>query len=368
MPYQQNNGDDFNYDNYLFEVLEVNKRLIDDNDEKIGMNIVMGTLSNIRKYYIGKYKTILDSDGEQVVESEKDNFFNNYLPSPGVLVKKGFLTGRDDLSRAEFSTVRFLLQSRKLSQIMTKTWLDDSDYFSSCINVDKEDPKKIMEEKRIKYINKIFQLFDYKPQELSLLVEGNKGIEKETLTRDRVLIKLLSPDTAVLESNRDNNNLNFSYDLQKDYTKALILELFLSGQAYIVDDTNLTLQRLNEPIFSTYELIWEYELDLSWDTYYAKREDIARPGYRQIKPQALTRVILGLPAKPNDQSLKCEEIIKWVYAKEEHEEKNAFSVPGAPKGGETEFPFYPEEGSSNWKNKQVKNVFPPYPYMILSCS
>lgn len=359
-----------NYDNYIFQILEVNKELIENNSEEKGINIVVGTLNNIRQYYQQEEYNILDVNGQCVEDEDKDKFFNDYLPSPGVKVKTSFL-GEDqntDLKYAEFSTVRFLLQSRKLSQIMTKTWLDDSDYFSSCINVDKEDPKKIMEEKRIKYINKIFQLFNYKPQELSLLVEGNKGIEKETLTRDRVLIKLLSPDTAVLESNRDNNNLNFSYDLQKDYTKALILELFLSGQAYIVDDTNLTLQRLNEPIFSTYELIWEYELDLSWDTYYAKREDIARPGYRQIKPQALSRVILGLPAKPNDQSLKCEEIIKWVYAKEEHEEKNAFSVPGAPKGGETEFPFYPEEGSEEWKNKQVKNVFPPYPYIILSCT
>ena len=205
-----------------------------------------------------------------------------------------------------------------------------------------------------------------------MLVEGNKGIEKETWRRNKVLIKLLSPDTAVLESNRDNNNLNFSYDLQKDYTKALILELFLSGQAYIldeydekVDDRKGTLQRLNEPIFSTYELIWEYELDLSWDTYYAKREDIARPGYRQIIRQPNTRVTLGLPARPDYKLLTDDKIRRWVYAEERYGEKNAFSVDGKPEEG---LSFYPEKGSREWENKQVKNVFPPYPYIILSCS
>ena len=125
------------------------------------------------------------------------------------------------------------------------------------------------------------------------------------------------------------------------------------------------MQRLNEPIFSTYELIWEYELDLSWDTYYAKREDIARPGYRQIIRQPNTRVTLGLPARPDYKLLTDDKIRRWVYAEERYGEKNAFSVDGKPEEG---LSFYPEKGSEEWENKQVKNVFPPYPYIILSCS
>ena len=62
-----------------------------------------------------------------------------------------------------------------------------------------------------------------------------------------------------------------------------------------------------------------------------------------------------------------EKIRSWVYAKEMPGEKNDFSDEGEPGGDDTKFPFYPER-MEDWKNKQVKNVFPPYPYIILSCS
>ena len=356
-----------NYDDYIFQILEVNKELIENNSEEKGINIVVGTLRNIRKYYQEEYN-ILDVNGQCV--EDKDKFFNDYLPSPGVKVKTSFLGEEDqntDLKYAEFSTVRFLLQCRRLSQMMTKTWLDNSVNLSckeKQMNIEKNRIK--LEKNRIKYMNKIFHLFNYKPPMTYLLKKNNNKIEQEKQDNLKGIYEYLedehvkkkqeevSVQSASSVKNQDENKKKLSsYYLQDK--QALILSLFLSGQAYIVDDKKKNFQRLHEPIFSTYELIWEYELDLSWDSYYAKREDIARPGYREIIPKPNTRVTLGLPARPGEDLLTNEQIKEWVNATEKSED-------------ETKFPFYPETDTTEWKNKQVKNVFPPYPYMILSCS
>ena len=37
-----------NYDDYVFQILEVDKKLIENNDEEKWIKIVIGTLSNIR--------------------------------------------------------------------------------------------------------------------------------------------------------------------------------------------------------------------------------------------------------------------------------------------------------------------------------
>ncbi len=354
------------YDNYVFQILEVNKELLENNDEEKGTKIVYGKLSKIREYYQQKYNYIYDVNGK--LTEDKNKFFNDYLPSPGVKVETSFLGEEDQntyLKYAEFATVRFLLQCRRLSQMMTKTWLNDPTFVS---------PE---ENNKIKYMNKIFHIFNYKPQETYAIKKDQSGkIEQiktdllgdiyKSLQEEQMFYACdSSHKNSDKEKEKENQQKSMSYYLHHD--KALILELFLSGQAYIVDDRNPnpTLQRLNEPIFSTYELIWEYELDLSWDTYYAKREDIARPGYRQIIRQPNTRVTLGLPARPDYKLLTDDKIRRWVYAEERYGEKNAFSVDGKPEEG---LSFYPEKGSEEWKNKQVKNVFPPYPYIILSCS
>ena len=93
-----------NYDDYIFQILEVNEELIgNNNSEEKGIKIVVGTLSNIRKYYQEEYN-ILDVNGQCV--EDKDKFFNDYLPSPGVKVLTSFIGEEDlntDLKYAEFS-------------------------------------------------------------------------------------------------------------------------------------------------------------------------------------------------------------------------------------------------------------------------
>ena len=111
------------YDNYVFQILEVNKELLENNDEEKGTKIVYGKLSKIREYYQQKYNYIYDVNGK--LTEDKNKFFNDYLPSPGVKVETSFLGEEDQntyLKYAEFATVRFLLQCRRLSQMMTKTW------------------------------------------------------------------------------------------------------------------------------------------------------------------------------------------------------------------------------------------------------
>ncbi|GBF81827.1 hypothetical protein [Aphanothece sacrum] len=128
------------------------------------------------------------------------------------------------------------------------------------------------------------------------------------------------------------------------------LALLLCGQAYYYEE-NGELTRICDPILSTYELIWEYAVRLSWDTFYATRIDISQAGLSPKPPY--TKVTMGYPPKPNEFSLKEEHIKEWVTAKEHYE-----------CGG---YPFYPEKDSENWKNKQLDHVVAPYPYIPLSC-
>ncbi|NEQ72121.1 MAG: hypothetical protein F6K23_02950 [Okeania sp. SIO2C9] len=342
-----------NYDNHVFQILTVNEKLIEKNKDE-GIDIVIGKLEDFREHY-KDYKIVDPDTNKSVLLNTNFDFFNNYLPSPGVEVNERFIQyaseDKNDLKYAEFSTVRFLLQCRRLSQMMTKTWL---------YHVEDDD---IKDKPMIKYMKRIFDLFNYQPENYYVLSRNEKtGLvkKKQTSQLDNLSSLLLNdPENGTnvectpeaSEPSKDDDNLDYSYFIRNQ--NALILALFFSGQAIIEDEKEKTLQRLHEPVLSTYELIWEYELDLNWDSYYATRRDIARPGYRKIKHRPIAQLTLGLPARPDRNLLKDEQIKKWVYAKEQSENPD-------------DLPFYPKEQTAAWRNKEVMNVFPPDPYIILS--
>jgi len=249
--------------------------------------------------------------------------------SLGVEVDTDFVKKRE----IEYSTVFFLLKCRKLSQVLTATWL-----------VPKMERKEIEVEKdplikQRELTREILDSYNIFPNDIYWL--HNHKCELETVHQKVILRKL----------EKESHKYKF-YCITPTHIsyRSVSLVLLLCGQAYYKDNNAWT--RICEPIFSTYETIWEYGLDISWDTYYATRIDVSQAGQTPVAP--FTSVVLGYPAKPNQFSLTDDNIKHWVNSNEYD-------------SGENKYPFYPDKESQEWKDKDLKYIVPPYPYMPLSC-
>lgn len=285
--------------------------------------------------------TVPKNDLIKLVYGTKEDLKKRYpgvaddaLPSKGVSVDNDFIN-RDnaekpvkdsDQMRLMYSTVRFLLQSRKLSQAMVYTWMDDADIPSD---------KKA----QVHLVRDIFRAYNIVPPTYHLQTDQETELE----------------DATKLEIPSDKCKYLVKPTYQSYFSIRLML--LLSGQAYYKTTDQTTGQTLYkqiwEPIYSTYEIIWEYGIDVSWSTFYASREDISKSGFRPNPPY--TMVTLGYPPKPDligGYNLTAEQIAKWATAPDY----------------EGELPFYPEKDSPQWKNRQIEYAVPPYPYMPCSCS
>jgi hypothetical protein len=146
------------------------------------------------------------------------------------------------------------------------------------------------------------------------------------------------------------------YLIKPEYVSygSISLSLLLSGQAYYQEENQW--KQIWPSILSTYETIWEYGLDVSWDTFYASRIDLSKAGYLAKPPY--TKVTLGYPPRPSKFNLTQENIKSWAEAHETAEDEDLKINNGLP--------FYPKINSTEWTEKKLKFVAAPYPYIPLS--
>jgi phage pi2 protein 07 len=272
-----------------------------------------------------KYKEWFPSLGTSI----DDEFMG--VPDEGGQDKKEEAKGVKQVKEAQRSTVRFLKQARELSQRMAATWLNEEK-----IQTDEEKIK-------IKLSRKILNSYNIIPAKTVFVnVETDEIIEYDS-DSDKISDKLKAIKNP---SNQNNKDI---YLIRPEYVSysSISLSLLLCGQAYYQKDGNW--KRIWKPIFSNYEMVYEYALDLSWDTYYATRKDIAQPGRKQNPPY--TKVTLGYPPRPPEFNLTQEDIQKWVNADDK----------------DGEFPFYPRKrGNGEFENDKIDYVAPPFPYLPLS--
>lgn len=307
------------YDNHYFQALIFDGDLEKLQPEKYEdhFKLVYGTKENLEGY-LG-------------LNPDKLSF-----PTRGVEVKSDFVspsgesTQKAKIANAEHATVRFLLQSRRLSQITASTWL-----------------KTLTTEQKL--IKQIFDNYNARPKVCTISSKkkptdvDEKDFEDEKYKKQPFIIK------------RDSLSYN-----------AISLVLLLSGQAYYKcrdkdEDDKDKYKLIGESIFSTYEMIWEYAIDLSWDTFYARREDISQASKHPNPP--FTKVILGYPPIPNESAVSQAQISNWVTAKDGFEQEEQAKKPAAV----GRYPFYPQKDTDEWRNLQLKFIVPPYPYLPLSC-
>ncbi|MDZ8260742.1 hypothetical protein [Nostoc sp. ChiQUE01b] len=302
----QDEGDSLLDSDYLFQIL-----IFEENSEH-------------PKLIYGTKKNLLD-----MLDPPKSSD-STLFPSKGTSIDKDFMSDiPGELGDAQRSTVRFLKQARELSQRMAATWLNEEKIPT--------DEDKI----KIKLVRKILNSYNLPLDTYFVNDEGTLNNNPDGLEQ---LIM-----TAQAEGNQD------LYLIKREYVSynSISLSLLLCGQAYYKNDNN-EWTRIWEPIFSNYEIVYEYALDLSWDTYYATRKDIAQPGINQNPPY--TEVTLGYPPRPPEFNLTQEDIQRWVRAKE------------MPLTGEenSEFPFYPPKENGKFVSDQIRFVAPPFPYLPLS--
>lgn len=290
------------YDDDYFQVL-----IVTEPNEDAGIKT---TLLTKTKADFGKMKV---SGGGTIADK---------LPSNGVELDPQFLRIKDDdgninyQNLAKYSTARFMLQCRKLSQLIAQTWLPENSFKN------KEGQKDELAAQKARLARKIFFAANLEPNNF-----------------EPPLNKIPTGDGTenIIQPNRLSQ-------------QGLQLSLLFGGLVYTESALEKgTFVRICEPIFSNYELVYEYALRVSWDTFYATRTDYPQPGNNPVPPYY--EVVISYPPRPElgEFTVKLDQVEKWAKAKDKH----------------GDFPFYPKDIASSDK---IGFVNPPYPYIPLSCT
>ncbi len=258
------------------------------------------------------------------------------LPTKGVKVDEKFFGIEDDRGidpndASYFALVRNLLQTRKLSQTMAYTWLDLDEQSNLPEGISKI---------QIQLVRRIFDTYNITPEAYWL--------EEDELESEDIEKKLIETKLKLKEKQQEYL-LDFLIMPESISYNSVSLALLLCGQAYYKDQVEW--KPIWQSIFGTPEVIREYALEINWDSFYGSIEEISR-----TKPQyPYNQAILGYPPRPDKFNLTQEKILDWATAKDK-----------SSKG--TQYPFYPDKKSEEWKNKNLKYVNPPFPYIPLSSS
>ncbi|TRU57617.1 MAG: hypothetical protein EWV48_18295 [Microcystis aeruginosa Ma_QC_C_20070823_S13] len=266
----------------------------------------------------------------------KYNLDSSSFPSSGAKVDPRFCpSGKDQpkddpLAQAELSTVYFLLQTRKLSQMIAYTWLE---------------PEHIPDEMKAK-VNLVRKILRFPQQKVCtywLDQEGEERISEIDLSRKLLVDSKTHTKKYSWLIQPDNINYDF-----------IALALLLCGQAFYKDKVNFYypdkheyFAQIWEPIGSIYQLIFEYGLDVTWELFHGVMTELVHTG----KDFPAGKITVPYPPRPSEFNVSQSDIQAWAKAKEH----------------DGPYPFYPSEHSEDWKNHQLKHVYPPSPYIPLSC-
>ncbi len=272
------------------------------------------------------------------------------LPSKGAMLNIDFLPvinsdgTLNQNNLAKNSAARNLLQYRKLSQLVAKSWLHKGDLIRRLILTADLAPDTYqtsipLESLRMMGINEspiLFARFSDNQIQNSTRIDPLYDLAALPPIDERTLpfrSSIILPD-----------GLNWRY---------IRLSLLCAGQAYVkVSDNEYS--QINEPIFSNYDVCVNYAFTaVSWSEYLATSVELVQPGHNQIPPYY--KVTFPYPPRPNLDKyslLSEEDIMTWANAPEA--------------GGE--LPFYPRQENGNYVSELVKNVVPPYPYIPATSS
>lgn len=277
-------------------------------------------------------------------EQDPNNQLSSYLPSPGVVFPEKFIESFSEpepeikLKQIELGNfyvpMRYLLHSRKISQLIAKTWwsyleakkTDSWDKFLAGewdeINSDVLDGLVARE---------IFLYGGFDSPD-----NPNDPVNKEVYSR-------LKPEDTPPEQ------LRFLILPSSRAWRGISLSLLLAGQAYYKIGDKY--HQISQPILSTGEITIQYSLEVDWSRFQADIKEII---ISNEKPWVAYDVVMPYPPIPSDANQ--ENLRKWAYAKEEYSDEDPEE--------ERHFPFYKKQGDEYLID--VDYFRPPYPYIPLT--
>ncbi|NEQ71580.1 MAG: hypothetical protein F6K21_40090 [Symploca sp. SIO2D2] len=331
-------------------------------------------VNELEKFHNFKLDTKTVENLKDYPKHGQEEKLSSYLPSPGVIFSDNFInsfTKQDntiqydtiqyDLSDCQtqlgnyYTTMRFLLHSRKISQLVAKTWWAYLD----------------AKEKTDFHGESLWTKFcDGKWQEI---YEVDSNILDGLIAREIFLYGGAdSPDNIYDEDVylplKPHENPNKSEDQKKmrflilPTSKAwqgISLSLLLAGQAYymIQEGSRAKLHQINPSILSTGEITMQYTLEVDWNRFYGDIKEII---FSNEKPWIGYHVVMPYPPIPAEANIA--EINRWAFAYDE--------LPDSVNDSDERkyFPFYKKDKNSDKYLIDVDYFRPPYPYIPLTCT
>ncbi len=275
---------------------------------------------------------------------------SSYLPSPGVVFPKSLI---DSLSKDNEQTnlgtfqaalssfyvpMRTLLYTRKLSQLIAKTWWSyleakNTELWDKFTTGKWDD----IDDSNINILDGLIarEIFLY----------GGADSPDNPDPDDPSIYSPLKPKERPPEQAR------FLILPSSRAWQGISLSLLLAGQAYYKRGDKY--HQISQPILSTGEITFQYSFEVDWNRFHGDIKEII---ISQEKPWVGYQVAIPYPSIPADADKK--EIKNWADAKEEYSKEDPEE--------ERHFPFYKKENGEYLID--VDYFKSPYPYIPLSSS
>ncbi|MEM7552812.1 MAG: hypothetical protein AAF378_01715 [Cyanobacteria bacterium P01_A01_bin.84] len=272
-------------------------------------------------------------------KEDDKNKLSSYFPFPGVVFPEGFMKtlSKDSKSTQLFQTelgnfypsIRIILQSRKLSQLIARTWwtyleAKKTDLWEKFTAGEWDDiPSQILDGL---IAREIFLLAGGSPPDNPNPDDQNiyNRLKSQGLT-DKGARFLILPSSKAWQG--------------------ITLSLLSSGQAFYKKGDKY--HQIAESVLSTGEIVFNYSLESDWSIFQGQFKELI---ISQESPWMVYQVVMPYPPIPSSEQLDINNIKTWAEAEEE----------------DGEFPFYKKEDETYVLDVDYFRC--PYPYIPLSTS
>jgi len=345
-------------DEKYYQILIIKPRPGKTEPKNINVEVVTETKKELSEQELNlKYPTKEETTGK--IKAIGDDLPSNGLVFADGLLKKIF-SGQEqinieDISNVNdfYSTTRSLYITRKISQLLAKSWYA---YLTAKTTKDNHKPWD-----------------DF--------VSGNWAAIDATILDGLIIREILLFDDQYSPDNYKFDQGKF-FEIYKHHSKTLILptskawqgiclNLLLGGQVYYemdqndkpiytnaqnpqtINDTLKYYHRVSQPILSTFEMVNRYATEVDWNKF---KGDIQELQINPNQTNSLYKAIIPYPPIPSERNLTIEDIEKWANAKDDEvDDLQDNSI----------LPFYDKQDENTY-NLNVKYVSPPFPYLPLS--
>ncbi|MFN6537387.1 MAG: hypothetical protein RM021_013585 [Nostoc sp. EkiNYC01] len=330
-------------DDTYYQILLVSPRQNKTEGQYIETTILAQERGDFKKYVLDEKTQENLKDYIPDWEDTNNKNIASYLPSPGVVFPKGFLNALfpDKSSKNNsietnnfYDPIRTLLHTRKISQLIAKTWHCYLEAKASEVWYD--------------FVNAKWDEID------SDILDGLIAREIFFFDQQSSPNHLIPKNLDIyypLHSKQSSEKARFLILPSSKGWQGISLSLLMAGQAYyeVKKGGQKYYHQISQPILSTGEIVSKYGLEVTWDKFKGDIKELkVDPGKSSVAYEA----IIPYPPIPSEINLPFEHITKWSQAQDE--------------GGE--FPFYKKNEDNQSYLVGVEYFSPPYPYIPLSCT